>query len=149
MRGSLTCLDVHTRFTFLVTSEPEPPPFSTPSTVVLRDYVRAILNLVTSDTTWILDPRTMHKSPTGTVTPFATGNVVSIEVSHPPPASLEGSGITIIRDSQFNILYRWHSTISKADADWNAKYFKRIMDGKPFDQVCSHVQAFMSLFSAR
>lgn len=66
--------------------------------IILHDYVRTILNLHATDSSWTLDPRTdcesifdEHGVPSG------IGNQVSVE---------------------FNLVYRWHSTISERDATW-------------------------------
>jgi Animal haem peroxidase len=66
--------------------------------IILHDYVRTILNLQTTDSSWTLDPRSdcenifdEHGVPSG------IGNQVSVE---------------------FNLVYRWHSTISERDTRW-------------------------------
>jgi hypothetical protein len=74
--------------------------------IILVDYVRTILNLNRSDSTWTLDPR----EPLGDVfgaegTPSGIGNVVSVE---------------------FNLLYRWHSAISKKDEQWSNDLYQQI-----------------------
>jgi Animal haem peroxidase len=66
--------------------------------IILHDYVRTILNLQTSDSSWSLDPRSDCESifdERGI--PSGIGNQVSVE---------------------FNLVYRWHSTISTRDASW-------------------------------
>jgi cytochrome P450 len=60
--------------------------------VILGDYVRTILNLNHTDSNWQLNPRAEVKD-----LPVATGNQVSAE---------------------FNLVYRWHSTLSDRDEKW-------------------------------
>ncbi|KAK1671336.1 linoleate diol synthase [Colletotrichum godetiae] len=72
--------------------------------IVLRDYVRTILNMNRSPSSWALDPRTNEgKSILRAETPEGTGNQVSVE---------------------FNLIYRWHCTISPKDAKWTEKAFR-------------------------
>ena len=74
--------------------------------IILHDYVRTILNLQSTDSTWTLDPRSHcentfdeHGVPSG------IGNQVSVE---------------------FNLVYRWHSAISERDAKWVENMYKDI-----------------------
>ena len=78
---------------------------------ILKDYVRTILELNRTDSDWDLDPRSVtlsgHK---GSGTP---GNQVSAE---------------------FNLVYRWHASLSKRDDEWTQDEFRRIFkDKQPSD----------------
>lgn len=78
--------------------------------ITLLDYLRTIVNLNRSNTTWTLDPRVdMH----GKGTPRGTGNQVSAE---------------------FNLVYRWHSAVSERDEAWTENMYQE-MFGKPADEV--------------
>jgi Animal haem peroxidase len=75
--------------------------------IILHDYVRTILNLQTTESSWTLDPRTdcgnifdEHGVPSG------IGNQVSVE---------------------FNLVYRWHSSISQKDAQWIEDFYRHIL----------------------
>ncbi|KAK7569898.1 heme peroxidase [Phyllosticta citricarpa] len=68
--------------------------------IVLLDYVRTILNLQKTDSSWALNPRMDIK---GVET--ATGNQVSAE---------------------FNLVYRWHSAISDRDEKWTEDLWKEL-----------------------
>ncbi|OLN89044.1 Linoleate diol synthase [Colletotrichum chlorophyti] len=85
--------------------------------IVLRDYVRTILNLNRSSSSWALDPRTNEgKSILTTETPEGTGNQVSVE---------------------FNLIYRWHCTISPKDDKWTQDVFSKVLKhptGKPVSE---------------
>ncbi|ROW09307.1 hypothetical protein VPNG_05830 [Cytospora leucostoma] len=78
--------------------------------IVLVDYVRTILALNRVDTTWSLDPRAKEgKTVFSKGVPAGVGNVVSAE---------------------FNLLYRWHSTISPKDEKWAVANLNQILKGK-------------------
>ncbi|TVY47189.1 Psi-producing oxygenase A [Lachnellula occidentalis] len=66
------------------------------ATVVLKDYVAAILNTPRANSTWSLDLGAEIKS-NGNRIERGTGNVVSVE---------------------FAVLYHWHAALSAADDDW-------------------------------
>ncbi|KAL7621351.1 hypothetical protein AAE478_008672 [Parahypoxylon ruwenzoriense] len=78
--------------------------------IVLKDYVRTILNINRSSSTWGLDPRTQEKKDVfnSTPAPQATGNQVSVE---------------------FNLVYRWHSAISRRDEEWINEEFREHLGG--------------------
>ncbi|OTB07391.1 hypothetical protein M426DRAFT_71767 [Hypoxylon sp. CI-4A] len=78
--------------------------------IVLKDYVRTILNLNRSGSTWDLDPRTREKKSAfnSKPAPEATGNQVSVE---------------------FNLIYRWHSALSKRDEKWVTDDFRKALGG--------------------
>lgn len=79
--------------------------------IILKDYVRTILNLNRVDSEWNLDPRSQEgKALFGEKIPEGSGNQVSAE---------------------FNLVYRWHSTVSERDAKWSEDAFKKLFpDGK-------------------
>ncbi|KAK2067103.1 hypothetical protein P8C59_000866 [Phyllachora maydis] len=75
--------------------------------VVLKDYVRTILGLNRTHSTWDLDPRAGAADKSvlrPAAPPQGVGNRVSVE---------------------FNLIYRWHSTVSPRDAAWTAEAFAR------------------------
>jgi len=76
--------------------------------IILRDYVGAILGLTRDGSSWRLDPLAASRELDHEVSPRGQGNVVSIE---------------------FNLLYRWHATVSEADAAWTERHFKEHMNG--------------------
>ncbi|KAJ5662754.1 Psi-producing oxygenase A [Penicillium macrosclerotiorum] len=74
--------------------------------IILKDYVRTILNLNRTDSTWSLDPRADIKDGLlGEAAKQATGNQVSAE---------------------FNLVYRWHSCISARDQKWSEGLYKEL-----------------------
>ncbi|KAK7727703.1 hypothetical protein SLS57_002745 [Botryosphaeria dothidea] len=82
--------------------------------ITLLDYLRTIVNLNRSNTTWTLDPRVDMAKVYGTDgTPRGVGNQVSAE---------------------FNLVYRWHSCTSKRDEQWTEDIYKN-MFGKPASEV--------------
>ncbi|KAL9596957.1 MAG: hypothetical protein Q9219_005468 [cf. Caloplaca sp. 3 TL-2023] len=82
--------------------------------ITLFDYLRTIVNLNRSNTTWTLDPRAkMGNGFSHDGTPSGVGNAVSAE---------------------FNLAYRWHSCISEKDDLWTQGLYKELF-GKSADEV--------------
>ena len=72
--------------------------------ISLGDYLRAIQGVHEKDTTWTFDPRMyIDKTALGEGVPRGMGNQVSAE---------------------FNLLYRFHSAISRRDEGWTKKFMK-------------------------
>ncbi|KAJ3806797.1 heme peroxidase, partial [Lentinula lateritia] len=86
--------------------------------VILGDYVGAILGLARDGSSWRLDPLVEMRRLSHEFSPRGEGNVVSIE---------------------FNLLYRWHATLSRQDKKWTEKMFQETLqkDGinVQFDQL--------------
>ncbi|KAI9777325.1 MAG: hypothetical protein M1839_008933 [Geoglossum umbratile] len=90
--------------------------------IILLDYLRTIVNLNRSNTTWTLDPRVdmgdgmNHvKVFTEDGAPRGIGNQVSTE---------------------FNLLYRWHSAISDRDDKWTQDFYRELFPGQEPSAVC-------------
>ncbi|GAP85759.1 putative linoleate diol synthase [Rosellinia necatrix] len=79
--------------------------------ITLVDYVRNIVNLNRSNTTWTLDPRAEMGKDAGTFAGVerGTGSMVSAE---------------------FNLCYRWHSCISAKDDQWIKDFYATIFEDK-------------------
>ena len=78
--------------------------------IILRDYVRVILNLNRTDTTWTLDPRDQaFDAFDEDGIPKGVGNQVSME---------------------FNLIYRWHATISNKNDKWTRDFMARLWPGQ-------------------
>lgn len=83
--------------------------------IILKDYVRTILNINRTSSVWSLDPRSDIKSNLfGQAPSIATGNQVSAE---------------------FNLVYRWHSCISQRDQRWTENMYKELFPGKDPHEV--------------
>ncbi|GAA5921037.1 hypothetical protein JCM1841_005069 [Sporobolomyces salmonicolor] len=82
--------------------------------VVVQDYIRTILNINQTESTWSLAPNNAIRTMPSGMAPRGVGNAVSAE---------------------FNILYRWHSAISKKDELWLEGLFKEYCGDKPVDQL--------------
>ena len=77
--------------------------------IILKDYVRTILNLNRTDSGWDLDPRAADGSNLfGQGAGEAVGNQVSAE---------------------FNLVYRWHSCISRKDEEWTKSLYRQMFPG--------------------
>lgn len=89
--------------------------------IILKDYVRTILNINRTDSVWSLDPRAQIKDgPLGEAASEATGNQVSAE---------------------FNLIYRWHSCISQRDQKWTEDMYKELFPGQDIKNI--DLQQFM------
>lgn len=78
--------------------------------IILKDYVRTILNLNRTNSTWALDPRsTATRTMFNVPTPEAGGNSVSAE---------------------FNLIYRWHSALSDKDDKWTQAEYEKLFPGQ-------------------
>lgn len=82
--------------------------------ITLYDYLRTIVNLNRTNSTWSLDPRLdKGKHFTKDGTPRGIGNQVSAE---------------------FSLSYRWHSCIGQQDEAWTEKVYHQLF-GKPSHEV--------------
>jgi hypothetical protein len=78
--------------------------------IILVDYVRTILNMQRTDSNWQLNPRKDIKDGPA----MATGNQVSAE---------------------FNLIYRWHASISARDEKWTEELSNQMWAGKTMSDV--------------
>jgi linoleate 10R-lipoxygenase len=86
--------------------------------ISLHDYLRAITNTHHSQSDWTLDPRVeIDKHFDGEGVPRGVGNQVSVE---------------------FNLLYRFHSCISKKDEWWINNFFLKLFPGRKPEEL-AHV----------
>lgn len=89
--------------------------------IILRDYVRVILNLNRTDTTWTLDPREQSFDAFDTEgIPKGVGNQVSME---------------------FNLIYRWHATISNKNNEWTRNFMATLWPDQDPETI-TQVQLF-------
>ncbi|KIW99798.1 uncharacterized protein Z518_10726 [Rhinocladiella mackenziei CBS 650.93] len=78
--------------------------------IILNDYVRTILNLNRTSSTWTLDPRKNFNNVFDAAgIPSGVGNQVSVE---------------------FNLVYRWHSAISVRDEKWTNDLYQSLFPGR-------------------
>ncbi|EQL36018.1 prostaglandin-endoperoxide synthase 1 [Blastomyces dermatitidis ATCC 26199] len=82
--------------------------------ITLYDYVRTIINLTRSNTTWSLDPRIDTKK---TAAPESAESGVGNQVSF-----------------EFNLAYRWHSCIGQLDEKWIDEIYQDFF-GKSAEQI--------------
>ncbi|KAI5917926.1 heme peroxidase [Camillea tinctor] len=83
--------------------------------ISLHDYIRGIINTHHSSTEWTIDPRTqIRKQFDGEGAPRGVGNQVTAE---------------------FNLLYRWHSCISKKDERWTNEFFLKLFPGRNLEDL--------------
>eukprot|EP01117_Protostelium_nocturnum_P004682 TRINITY_DN1696_c0_g1_i1.p1 TRINITY_DN1696_c0_g1~~TRINITY_DN1696_c0_g1_i1.p1 ORF type:complete len:1384 (+),score=481.56 TRINITY_DN1696_c0_g1_i1:436-4587(+) len=83
--------------------------------IITHDYLLTILGINTSASSWTLDPTKpivgMGHEPS---VPLGTGNQNSIE---------------------FNLVYRWHSSISEEDTQWMEEEYKKKLGLKPDEKI--------------
>ncbi|KAF5138262.1 Psi-producing oxygenase A [Metarhizium anisopliae] len=95
--------------------------------ISLHDYLRAITNTHHSKSDWTLDPRIeIGNQYDGEGVPRGVGNQVSVE---------------------FNLIYRFHSCISKKDERWINDFFLTLFPGRNPDDLSnvSHVELGQAL----
>ena len=85
---------------------------------ILKDYVRVILNVHRTDSVWDLDPRTEQGK-----TLFGAG-------------AAEGIGNQV--SAEFNLVYRWHATISQRDEEWTEESMKELFGDRDPSQIPFH-----------
>ncbi|KAI9804221.1 MAG: hypothetical protein M1825_001623 [Sarcosagium campestre] len=83
--------------------------------IILLDYVRTIINLNRTNSTWNLDPRT---------------DVVKVFGKHGAPRGI-GNQVS----AEFNLIYRWHSAVSKRDEHWTEAFYAKLFPNKKPDEV--------------
>jgi len=96
---------------------------------ILNDYVRTILGLNRVIDGWNLDPR----------------------VDGPEVYSSQGvpSGVGNQVSCEFNLLYRWHSTVSDRDDKWTQEFSKKIFHGKDVSKLSiAEFQAGLAAWAA-
>ena len=87
------------------------------ASVVLRDYVAAILNTPRANSEWSMNLGEEIKSPQGRVE-RGSGNSVSVE---------------------FAVLYHWHAALSAADAQWMDDIIKEKLHLKSVDEMTPYL----------
>lgn len=80
--------------------------------IILIDYVRTILDLNRTDSNWQLNPRADMKNVA-----CGIGNQVAAE---------------------FNLVYRWHSTVSDRDEKWTKEMWNTMFKGRDPKDVCKY-----------
>lgn len=82
--------------------------------VIFSDYFSCILGLVRYGSTWSLNPFGEIRKADHSTFERGKGNSCSVE---------------------FNLLYRWHATVSEEDEDWTTKMSKGIFGDKSPDEI--------------
>ncbi|KDQ09782.1 hypothetical protein BOTBODRAFT_507785 [Botryobasidium botryosum FD-172 SS1] len=82
--------------------------------IILGDYIGAILGLTREGNSWSLDPCESFRTASHELVPRGEGDVVSVE---------------------FNLLYRWHATLSQADEKWMEDLFAEIFGHRNWDTI--------------
>jgi hypothetical protein len=83
--------------------------------IILGDYLRTIIAVNRTNDPWVLDPRAQGPdvySHQGA--PSGVGNVVSCE---------------------FNLIYRWHATLSQVDEKWIGDFMAELFPGKDMGKI--------------
>ncbi|KAJ7160328.1 heme peroxidase [Mycena filopes] len=84
--------------------------------LIISDYVPSFLGL-SEGPAWNMNAFDPIKTKNGQEVGRGEGNHCSVE---------------------FNVLYRWHPTLSAPDVKWTEDVFNRVFNNKPFDQLTIH-----------
>ena len=84
------------------------------ASAVFSDYIAAILGLVTDLNSWTLDPFNLIRKADHSLVDRGQGNSNSVE---------------------FNLLYKWHATLSESDERWVEDMFKEHFGATPWDKI--------------
>lgn len=98
------------------------------------DYVGAILGLVRDGSAWRLDPLqvyTVHCSLSIFLIRLYPQTMRQLDHEFSPQG--QGNVVSI----EFNLLYRWHATLSEQDAKWTEQEFSKLFKGRDFSTVRS------------
>ncbi|TBU30522.1 heme peroxidase [Dichomitus squalens] len=90
--------------------------------IVMSDYFCAILGLVRQGSSWAFNPFEEMRNADHSLFERGRGNACSVE---------------------FNCLYRWHATTSKADEEWVAQMGEKYFQGRPVESLT--IQDFRNL----
>lgn len=82
--------------------------------IVFSDYLAGILGLSHDANPWSLDPFSEIRNEDHTIVERGCGNANSVE---------------------FNLLYRWHATLSEPDVAWVERIFASSFAGKPAEEI--------------
>lgn len=99
--------------------------------ITLYDYLRTIVNLNRTNSTWCLVSRRTKDNPN-------QAELIS-KPRQDPRAQMEKLGATPSGlgnqcSAEFNLAYRWHSAISQRDEEWTEMVYKEVF-GKPASEV--------------
>ena len=113
--------------------------------IVMSDYFAAILGLVRQGSSWAFNPFEEMRNADHSMFERGRGNSCSVEVSSSavssfgagscPSPNLSLGSDDWVAIAQFNCLYRWHGTTSRADEEWVAKMGEKFFPGKEVEQV--------------
>jgi hypothetical protein len=83
--------------------------------IILGDYLRSIIAMNGTNDSWVLDPRAQGPDVYGAQgVPSGVGNQVSCE---------------------FNLIYRWHATISQVDEKWLVDFMAKLFPGQDMGKI--------------
>lgn len=88
----------------------------------------AILGLVRDGSDWRLDPVMVTLS---NIHPRCILIYFLKPMRDPKSPQGEGNVVSV----EFNLLYRWHATLSAQDAEWTTQEFSRLFEGKELNKV--------------
>ncbi|TNY17238.1 heme peroxidase, partial [Rhodotorula diobovata] len=105
---------------------------------IFQDYIRVILNLNKTDTTWSLVPTGEIKSAVGGRLARGEGNHASCEFNSASRVLillLVSSRLVPHLAVTHAVLYRWHAAASEKDTQWLEGLMSEFNGGKPFSEM--------------
>jgi hypothetical protein len=83
--------------------------------IILGDYLRTIVAMNRTNDSWVLDPR-------------AQGPDIYLQQGAP-------SGVGNHVSCEFNLIYRWHATLSQVDEKWMKDFMEKLFPGQDMGKI--------------
>jgi len=114
--------------------------------LIVHDYLRALIGLSRTNSTWVLDPAKEYQVVIQDIKGTLCDPTKGVPGTHTIPGRLEEVPRATGNQSsiEFNLIYRWHSTISENDAKWLEQVLRQLV-GPDFTDPAKVIQKLNEL----